>query len=176
MRKFIKPDWKHNILNISATLAEFLGAPNDNATLPLLKQKLAKGYKNIVYICFDGLGVYPLEHNLAESDFLRRHVAQVLTSTFPSTTTNATTSLCTNKLPLQHGWLGWSLHIPTIGRNVDIFARFIPSTSTAASSSIRWWRRWKSFSTQWQGCAEARASISFTPIAPNRTAVCTTTE
>ena len=119
--KLIKPDWKHNILNISATLAEFLGAPNSNATLPLLKQKLKKDYKNIVYLCFDGMGVNPLERNLSENDFLRQHIAQVLTSTFPSTTTNATTSLSTNKLPLQHGWLGWSLHIPTIGRNVDIF-------------------------------------------------------
>lgn len=120
-QKFIKPNWDNNILNISATLAEFLGAPNSNATLPVLKQYLAKGYKNVVYMCFDGMGVNPLERNLPEDDFLRTHIAQVLTSTFPSTTTNATTSLCTNKLPLEHGWLGWSLHFDEIGRNVDIF-------------------------------------------------------
>lgn len=119
--KLIKPDWNNSILNISATLAEFLGAPNGNATLPILKQTLAKDYKNVVYICFDGMGVYPLECNLPEEDFLRAHVVQTLTSTFPSTTTNATTSLCTNKLPLEHGWLGWSLHFDELGRNVDIY-------------------------------------------------------
>ncbi len=121
MQKLIKPDWKHSILNISATLAEFLGAPNRNATLPLLKNKLTHDYKNVVYVCFDGMGINPLERNLAEDDFLRRHIAQTLTSTFPSTTTNATTSLCTNKLPLEHGWLGWSMRFDEIGRNVDIF-------------------------------------------------------
>lgn len=121
LQKFIKPDWNNSILNISATLAEYLGAPNSNATLPILKQKLAKYYKNIVYICFDGMGINPLERNLPEDDFLRQHVAQTLTSTFPSTTTNATTCLCTNKLPLEHGWLGWSLHFDELGRNIDIY-------------------------------------------------------
>ena len=123
MQKLIKPDWKNSILNISATLAEFLGAPNENATLPALKNELVKNYKNVVYICFDGLGINPLQINLPEDDFLRAHVAQTLTSTFPSTTTNATTTLCTNKLPLEHGWLGWSLHFDEIGRNVDIYLR-----------------------------------------------------
>ena len=121
MQKLIKPDWKNSILNISATLAEFLGAPNENATLPILKEELAKGYKNVVYLCFDGMGINPLEINLSEDDFLRQHVVQTLTSTFPSTTTNATTSLTTNKLPLEHGWLGWSLRFDEIKRNVDIY-------------------------------------------------------
>ena len=121
MQKLIKPDWKNSILNISATLAEFLGAPNENATLQVLKDELAKEYKNIVYMCFDGMGINPLEINLKEDDFLRTHIVKTLTSTFPSTTTNATTSLATNKLPLEHGWLGWSLHFEEIGRNVDVY-------------------------------------------------------
>ena len=121
MQKLIKPDWKNSILNISATLAEFLGAPNENATLQVLKDELMKGYKNVVYICFDGMGTNPLEINLPEDDFLRGHIVKTLTSTFPSTTTNATTTLATNKLPLEHGWLGWSLHFDEIGRNVDVY-------------------------------------------------------
>lgn len=118
---FIKPNWEQSNLNISATLAEFLNAPNQNATLPLLKKELAKGYKNIVFICFDGMGINPLSINLKPKSFLRRNIKQVLTSTFPSTTTNATTSLITNKLPLEHGWFGWSLHFDDINRNVDIY-------------------------------------------------------
>ena len=31
MQSFIVPDFRNSILNISATLAEFLGAPNQNA-------------------------------------------------------------------------------------------------------------------------------------------------
>lgn len=121
MKDFIKPDWTKSILNVSATLAEFLGAPNKNATLPILKCALAKGYKNVVFICFDGLGIYPIEKNLDEDDFLRKNIKQTLVSTFPSTTTNATTSLLGNQLPLEHGWFGWSVYFKNIKRNINIF-------------------------------------------------------
>ena len=119
--KFIKPNWKQCNLNISATLAEFLGAPNTNETLPILKTELSKNYKNIVFICLDGCGINPLKINLSEKSFLRKNIKQVLTSTFPSTTTNATTSLSCNKQPLEHGWFGWSLHFDDINRNIDIY-------------------------------------------------------
>lgn len=121
MKKFFKPDWENSNLNISATLAEFLNAPNKNKTLPILKDELNKDYKNIVFICLDGLGINPLKKNLKRKDFLRKNIVQTLTSIFPSTTTNATTSLATNKLPLEHGWLGWSLHFKDINRNIDIY-------------------------------------------------------
>ncbi|MDE6442355.1 MAG: alkaline phosphatase family protein [Clostridia bacterium] len=121
MKNFIMPDWTNSNLNISATIAEFLGAPNKNATLPSLKSELAKGYKNVVFICFDGLGIYPIKQNLPEDDFLRKSIKRTLVSTFPSTTTNATTSLTRNKLPLEHGWFGWSLYFKNIGRNINIF-------------------------------------------------------
>lgn len=121
MKYFNLPDYKHCNMNISATLAEFLGAPNYNATLPIVKAELEKGYKNIVFICFDGMGIYPLEQNLEKHDYLRRNVKDTLKSTFPSTTTCATTSLTTNKLPLEHGWFGWSMRFEKIKRNVCIF-------------------------------------------------------
>lgn len=121
MKGFIKPDFKNSVLNISATLAEFLGAPNKNATLPILKQALQSNAKNVVFMCFDGQGMYPLKLNLPKDDFLMRNIKQTLTSTFPSTTTNATTSLLTNRCPLEHGWFGWSMYFQNIHANVDIF-------------------------------------------------------
>ncbi len=121
MDNFIKPNWEKSNLNISATLAEFLGVPNQNATLPILKHELEKGYKNIVFICFDGLGINPIMKNLDENTLLRRNIKEVLTSTFPSTTTNATTSLITNKLPLEHGWFGWTLYFDEIKKSLDLY-------------------------------------------------------
>ena len=91
MNKFIKPDWENSNLNISATLAEFLGAENKNKTLKILNDELEKGYKNVVFICLDGFGINPININLDENALLRKNIKQVLTSTFPSTTTNATT-------------------------------------------------------------------------------------
>ena len=115
------PDYSNSILNISATLAEHLGAPNKNITLPILTDALKNQHKNVVFICFDGLGIYPIQTNLHENDFLFKNTRQVLRSTFPSTTTNATTSFHSNQFPLEHGWFGWSMHYPSINRNVDIF-------------------------------------------------------
>lgn len=131
MKKFNFPNFRHCNLNISATLAEFLGAPNCNATLPALKAKLAKGYKNVVFICLDGMGTYPLEQNLPSNDFLRKNVCDVLCSTFPSTTTCATTSLATNRLPLEHGWFGWSMHFKNLKRNVFIYLNTDAETGEA---------------------------------------------
>ena len=93
MRKLIKPDFTKNIVNISATLAEFLGCPNEKPTLPALARALGGEYKNVVLLVLDGLGMYPLERNLGEGSFLRKNVKEVLTSVFPSTTTNATTPI-----------------------------------------------------------------------------------
>ncbi len=121
MKKFNLPDFKHSNVNISATLAEFLGAPNRNSTLPAVKAELTKNYKNVVFICFDGMGIYPLEQNLDKSDFLRMHIKDTMSSTFPSTTTCATTSLTTNRLPMEHGWFGWSMYFEKLQRNVCIF-------------------------------------------------------
>ena len=119
--QFILPNYDKCNINISSTLAEFLGAPNNNATLPILKAELQKNYKNVIFICFDGFGTHPMEKNLKPNSFLNSHVKQTLVSTFPSTTTNATTSLLTNTLPLEHGWLGWCLHFPEVDKVVDIF-------------------------------------------------------
>lgn len=122
MGKLIKPDFHQNIVNISATLAEFLGCPNDKPILPDLAQVLRAGYKNVVLLVLDGMGMYPIERNLAEGSFLRKNIKRVLTSVFPSTTTNATTSLQTNAYPMEHGWFGWSLYFEELHRAVDIFA------------------------------------------------------
>ena len=121
MKKLIMPDYTRCNMNISATIAEYLGAPNKNATLPVLQNELLKDYKNIVCICFDGMGTYPLAQNSDESAFLRANTRDTLVSTLPATTTNATTSILTNKLPIEHGWFGWTLYFEEHGRNIDIF-------------------------------------------------------
>ena len=118
---FIVPDFKNSNVNISATLAEFLGAPNSNPTLDVLKKELKKEYKNVVFICFDGLGINPINKNLNKDSFLSKNIVSVLTSTFPSTTTNATVSLLSNSLPREHGWFGWSLYFKEINKGVYIF-------------------------------------------------------
>lgn len=119
--KRIKPDFNNNILNITATLAEFLGCPNDNPVLSDLKKELNKGYKNVVLLILDGLGKYPIGKNLPADAFLVRHIRRILTSVFPSTTTNATTTLLSNRYPMEHGWFGWCLYFEELKKVVNLF-------------------------------------------------------
>ncbi len=124
MKGFFKPDYDNCVLNISSTLAEYFNAPNTNATLPVLKQKLAeKQYEKIVFVIFDGMGTHPIKLNLEGNDFIVKNTVQTLYSTFPSTTTNATTSINTNKQPLEHGWFGWTGYFDDIDSVITLFNR-----------------------------------------------------
>ena len=119
--RLIKPDFKNNIINISATLAEFLGCPNDKPTLNELAKELQKGYKNVVFLILDGMGINPMRQNLTDDCFFMRNMKRTLTSVFPSTTTNATTTFLTNRYPMEHGWFGWSLYFEDLKKAVDIY-------------------------------------------------------
>lgn len=122
MDKFIKPDYDNSVMNISSTLAEYFNVPSNNAVLPRLKDVLNENsYDKIVFAVFDGLGLHPMRKNLSSDDFLMKNVAQTLTSTFPSTTTNATTSINTDKQPLEHGWFGWTVYFDKAGCVTELF-------------------------------------------------------
>ena len=121
MKPLYRPNFSRSIVNVSATLAEFLGCPNEKPTLPELRAALEKGWRNVVFVIADGLGMHPIEQNLPQTSFLRRHLSAELTSVFPSTTTCATTSLLSNLYPMEHGWFGWSLYFEALGRSVDLF-------------------------------------------------------
>ncbi len=118
---FTKPDFKNSVLNVTATLAEYFNAPNKNPVIPSLKEELDKNYQKVVFILFDGMGMHPLNVNAPKDGFLHKNIKAVLTSTFPSTTTNATTSVNTNLLPLEHGWFGWILHFKNVKKHVALF-------------------------------------------------------
>lgn len=74
--KFIESNFSNSNLNISSTLAEFLGVENKNAVIPELKEELERGYKNVVFICFNGLGINQIEINLPENAILRKTSAK----------------------------------------------------------------------------------------------------
>ena len=104
------PDWTGSILNVSATLQDYLGTPNDLPKIELLKTRLQNDYKNVVYIIVDGMGLGVLEKHLPAKSFLRTHVAKTITSVFPSTTTCATTTILSATPPARHGWFAWAMN------------------------------------------------------------------
>jgi len=118
-QRLVFPDFKHSIVNLAATMAQFLGKVPQHPILPKLAEKLKPTYKNVVYLVIDGMGARILEKNLPNDSFLRQHQIDTVTSVFPSTTAAATTSLLSGLTPSEHGWFAWSVDFD--GTIVELF-------------------------------------------------------
>lgn len=127
------PDYTRCPINIISSIRKYYKTASAYPTLPKLDAELDKKYKNVVLIVLDGLGTDMLERNLTASNFLRKHLADNLTSVFPSTTAAAMTSYYTGVSPNQHGWLGWSLYFKEFCRTIDVFPNVDSYTKVAVS-------------------------------------------
>ena len=67
------PDFQNSIVNLGATMAQFLGQKPQHTILPTLSAKLDAKIKNIVYLVIDGMGAKILEKNLPADSFLRKN-------------------------------------------------------------------------------------------------------
>ena len=119
------PDYDRSLLSLSSSVTAHFGEGAAHKTLPELDAELAKGYKNVVLMLFDGMGTAIMGRHLPEGAFLRRKLRATLSSVFPPTTTAATVSVESGLSPVEHGWLGWSLYFGEIGANVSIFPNTI---------------------------------------------------
>jgi len=116
-----------------------MGLPTNGKTLELLDRYLAKDYKNVVVILLDGMGRCIIERNLEKDGFFNTHLAGTYSSTFPSTTVAATTSIDSGLTPCEHGWLGWDCYFPQIDRNVTVFHNTDTETGEkVAEESVAW--------------------------------------
>lgn len=115
----IYPDYKNSIKNISATFSKYLGK-EDGSTIKILEDELKKNYKNVFFIVFDGMGVDVL-NKVAKNTIMQNNIKTKVTSVFPSTTTNATTTMLTNRLVDVHKYLAWSMYFKKLNRCVDIY-------------------------------------------------------
>ena len=118
-KSLVFPDFNHSIVNLAATMANFLGKPTNHSTLPSLAERLKPKYKNIVYIVIDGMGDRILKKNLSANSFFRKHQIDTVTSVFPSTTASATTTLTSALTPSEHGWFAWSVDFD--GQVIELF-------------------------------------------------------
>ncbi|MCL2107542.1 MAG: alkaline phosphatase family protein [Oscillospiraceae bacterium] len=115
------PDYHNSILGIPNSLLAHFGAKPHHATLPVLDERLRRGYKNVVLIVLDGMGMDALKAHAPDGFFMRNCVAG-LSSVYPCTTTSAITTFHTGLAPIEHGWLGWSLYFDEIDKCVDSFS------------------------------------------------------
>ncbi|MEG2289027.1 MAG: hypothetical protein RSA29_12330 [Clostridium sp.] len=119
--KLTYPDYNHSILNLTNSVLKHFEVKHTHATLPKLDCILEKNYKNVVVMVFDAMGSKNIESILPRDSFLRKHMIDEITSVYPPTTTAATTTLESGLAPMEHSWLGWSLHFDEVKENVNIF-------------------------------------------------------
>lgn len=117
----IKANYDKSLLSLTSSILKHFGVDVRHKTLPEADRLLAKNYKSVVLMLFDGMGKAILEKHLDENSFLRCRIVDTLSSVFPPTTTAATTTVKSGLSPLEHGWLGWTLHFDELNKNVSLF-------------------------------------------------------
>lgn len=115
------PDYDNSILSLVSSVLKHYGVESSHKSLEMLDNILANGYKNIVVMVFDGMGVNILEKHLKKNSFFRSNMLANISSVFPSTTTAATTTFESGLSPAEHSWLGWSLYFEEVDNNVVLF-------------------------------------------------------
>ena len=120
-REITLPNFDSCLVNLAGSMLVHFGAKATAPTLPLADSYLAKGYKNVVVLLLDALGVSILEKHLSPDGFFRSHLAGSFSSVFPPTTVAATTSVTSGLFPDEHAWLGWDCYFPELGKNVTVY-------------------------------------------------------
>lgn len=115
------PDYNRSLLSLVSSVLKYYGHETEHATLPELDLLLKKNYKNVVVMLFDGMGDEAIKRHLPKDSFLSQNQRAIISSVFPPTTTASTTTMISGLSPVEHGWLGWTLHFADIGKNVCLF-------------------------------------------------------
>lgn len=115
------PDYENCITNLSCSVLKYYGITPPNTTLTAADKLLSREYKNVVVLLLDGLGLNVILQNCDKDGFFRSHLNCGYSSVFPPTTVAATTSFESGLYPNQTGYLGWTIYIPQLRRNVVVF-------------------------------------------------------
>ena len=115
------PDYGNCLVNLANSILKEFGAGTTADTLPAADQYLAGKHQNTVLLLLDAMGVSIVEKHLAQDGFFRSHLKAEYSSVYPPTTVAATTSVLSGLYPNEHGWLGWDMYYPELGKNVTVF-------------------------------------------------------
>lgn len=101
-------------------MLKHFGAETFHDSIPAIDE-LLKGHKKVVAVLFDGMGQNIVRMHLKEDSFIRSHYVTTINSTFPPTTSAATTAFLTGKYPIETGWLSWCQYFEEYDKNVILF-------------------------------------------------------
>lgn len=136
----VQPDYHGGgTVNLSESILRHFGAADEGMVglrPDILPTALLDGAGVVLLLIVDGLGYHQLKRELAAGN--APHLAQLLaerpsvfqpiTTTVPSMTACALTTIHTAVPPTQHGLLGWNLYLEQAGEVVDML-KFAPAAA-----------------------------------------------
>ena len=121
MVKSMKKNYNQNsLVNFSNSFLKHFNAPTYHDSIEVVDSAL-KGHKKVAVILFDGMGRNITRKHLTSKSFIRSHYLTTINSTFPPTTTAATTAFLTGKYPIETGWMSWAQYFEKYNRNIILF-------------------------------------------------------
>ena len=110
----------HNLVTFSSSLLKHFGVKPFHQTEQVIDDVLGN-HQKVVVILFDGMGQNIVRKHLKYNSFIRQHYLCTINSTFPPTTTAATTAFLTGKYPIETGWMSWAQYFEKYHRNIILF-------------------------------------------------------
>ncbi len=137
-----------NLANLPASICNWLGVPplGSSGLDPEYHTRFPGKFEKIVFFLIDGMGMRFLQRCLRDGDLSRQapiwnHLAglgevHALSSTCPSTTSSALTSLWTGVTPAEHGVIGYEMWLKEFGMVVNM-VNHSPSAFPGDPGSLR---------------------------------------
>ena len=110
----------HNLVSFSNSVLKHFGVKPFHPSEETIDKAL-EGHDKVAVILFDGMGQNIVRKHLKESSYIRTNYLCTINSTFPPTTTAATTAFLTGKYPIETGWMSWAQYFEKYQRNIILF-------------------------------------------------------
>ena len=111
---------QNSLINFSNSFLAHFGAPTFHPTIKEVDDVL-KGHQKVIVILFDGMGRNITRKHLEPKAYIRKNYLCTINSTFPPTTTAATTGFLTGKYPIETGWMSWAQYFDKYQRNIILY-------------------------------------------------------
>ena len=111
---------QNSLINFANSFLAHFRAPTFHSTIKEVDDAL-KNHQKVVTILFDGMGQNITRKHLSTKSYIRKNYLCTINSTFPPTTTAATTGFLTGKYPIETGWMAWAQYFDEYQRNIILF-------------------------------------------------------
>lgn len=127
--RIVLPNYKEGLVNVISSVEKYYGFKSKHNSLKELDNILKeKKSKNIVLVLFDGLGYNILKRNKRLCPNLNKYLVRSISSTFPSTTMAARTTIESGLTPIEHGWLGWDMYFKKFDNVITLTKNYVAAT------------------------------------------------